>query len=1073
MAPDIDDRLAEALLDYEARQQPSAVTQAAANSETFPAELLGRLERDKACIDLLREMREEFTAERCRNKSTHAPAARRAAESAGGVRHIGRFQILETLGAGGFGIVYRAYDSRTKRDVALKIPRFEALASPELMQRFEHEAWAAARLNHDNIVAVLEAGSDGVLPYIASVYYPGDTLATWLKQQPEPVAPRAAAAFMQRLADGVAHAHQQGVQHRDIKPSNVLLVAKDAAIAVQSLEDATPKLMDFGLAKVASEEHDLTRSGAILGTVRYMSPEQAAGRTKLIGPASDVYSLGAVLYELLVGQPPFAATSDVEVLRRIQDEEPSRIRKQRRAIPRDLETICLKCLEKDPGRRYPAVAALADDLGRYLAGAPIAARPSTAVNRASKWIKRYPAWASFFFVLGLSSLLIITGLIASNRTIRAERDRTAASERQSREYAYSADMRLAQEAWDRSTPEEALALLKRYIPSDGDEDLRGIEWHYLWNNAHHHSKVIATQPSPIYSLAVSPDETIFATGGHDGKLRVWSLSEQRLLRELPGDAKGDVDTILFSPDGKQLYCAGDDHKIHVWDTVLWQRITSLEGHDNWIGAMALDRSGRWLAAGDADGRVVLWDIQQRRIEHEMYRHKGAVKCVLFHPTKPWVASFCDGNEGHIWNYVQNCPPDEIPDGRLESPQGNPWHAAFHPKGRWLFGSCDGRLVSWDLHSSSPGKLSSNRISPWGEAIAMSPSGAFVFSGGGNNAYPDIFVRPFNHMEELTHRLHGHSRVVRALAPLSDSKTLLSGAEDGTVRAWQYRLSDPANSSHYVGDTVDALAWSPKKDVLIIGLHHGGVLVSDDGLRTDPNPLGQHNNGLRAFAFAADGQRFISIDWTGEARWGDVEHGLGQPAYRIDEDVEQACLDPTDRTLFYSESTRLVAVDAGSGAELWQFEHPEHVTAIDVTADRILTACNDGRLRVFAAATGKIIHESPSGHGQLRSMNRSMDGRKLALTFQDKTVRILNAGNLTEERSFPCTEALRSYFVDDGRRLLVIDERDLSLLHAGSGQRLLKWNEHVDGWVTAMNKDRTVLAARGLQNHVAIVRLKVE
>ncbi len=280
--------------------------------------------------------------------------SRRLADQRRGQKRVGRFEVFEELGTGGFGIVYRAWDPRTERDVALKIPRIEVLASTELQTRFEQEARAAAKLDHPNIISVLEAGSDGILPYIAAAYYPGVTLAAWLRDHPAAVDSRVIAEFVQKLAMALAHAHDRGVLHRDIKPNNILLVpATETSTADLALAEATPKLMDFGLAKLASDGQDMTRTGALLGTLRYMPPEQAEGRVREIGPASEVYGLGAVFYELLSGQSLFEADSDIEVLRKIATEEPRRIRQLRPAASRDLETICEKCLEKEPAQSVP------------------------------------------------------------------------------------------------------------------------------------------------------------------------------------------------------------------------------------------------------------------------------------------------------------------------------------------------------------------------------------------------------------------------------------------------------------------------------------------------------------------------------------------------------------------------------------------------------------------------------------------------------------------------------------------------------------------------------------------------
>lgn len=299
-----EDLVAECLDEYLARiEAGETVVEMSRLEASAPPQVQERIRRAKEGVGLIESL---ALQSRPAGDANRMPARRRrAAGKISRKKRISRFQILEELGVGGFGIVYRAWDPRTDRVVALKIPRIETLASTELQQRFEQEARAAAKLDHPNIVSVLEAGTAGMLPYIASTYYPGITLAAWLRDHREPIEPRFVAAFIRMLAAALAHAHDRGVLHRDIKPSNILLVAMGGKpVGEIALNEATPKLMDFGLAKLADAGRDMTTSGALLGTIRYMPPEQAAGRTKQIGPAADVYSLGTVLYELLAGEPP-------------------------------------------------------------------------------------------------------------------------------------------------------------------------------------------------------------------------------------------------------------------------------------------------------------------------------------------------------------------------------------------------------------------------------------------------------------------------------------------------------------------------------------------------------------------------------------------------------------------------------------------------------------------------------------------------------------------------------------------------------------------------------------------------
>ncbi len=299
---------------------------------------------------------------------------------------LGRFQIRRELGRGGFGVVLLAYDPLWQREVALKVPQVDTLFSPSWRERFQSEILAASALSHPNLVPFYEAGAVGPVYYLASAYCPGPTLAAWLQERREPVPFSVAALLLAAIADGVEHANQRGVLHCDLKPGNVLLSPEP-----ETANDLgfIPRVTDFGLSKLLEDDvgSGLTQSGAIVGTVAYMAPEQAGGR-KHLSPAADVYALGAILYELLTGQPPFRGTTDRDTLLRGQRDEPVPLTRLRPGLPCDLETICLKCLHKATKGRYASAEALATDLQRFVAGEPIAARPAGTWQRAWCWAKQ-------------------------------------------------------------------------------------------------------------------------------------------------------------------------------------------------------------------------------------------------------------------------------------------------------------------------------------------------------------------------------------------------------------------------------------------------------------------------------------------------------------------------------------------------------------------------------------------------------------------------------------------------------------------------------------------------------------
>jgi serine/threonine protein kinase len=303
---------------------------------------------------------------------------------------VGRYSIGRVLGRGGFGIVYQARDEKLERDVALKIPRAEVLLDRDKLRRFEHEARMSAGLDHPAIVPVLEAELIAPTPYIASAYCPGPNLAQWQAAHTQAVDWRAAADFIAQLAEGVHYAHQQGVVHRDLKPSNVMLVPRaDAPHDSARLDDHQPRLTDFGLAKLAEENALDTRSSLLLGTPIYMAPEQVdpASSTEISGSV-DVYSLGVMLFELLTGELPIEGSSYIQMVDQLRNAPPRRVRAVRPELPRQIEAICAKCLEKDPVARYASAADLAADLKSLLRGEKLSVRQASPWDRFRYWVSQ-------------------------------------------------------------------------------------------------------------------------------------------------------------------------------------------------------------------------------------------------------------------------------------------------------------------------------------------------------------------------------------------------------------------------------------------------------------------------------------------------------------------------------------------------------------------------------------------------------------------------------------------------------------------------------------------------------------
>jgi tetratricopeptide (TPR) repeat protein/tRNA A-37 threonylcarbamoyl transferase component Bud32 len=350
---------------------------------------------------------------------------------------VAGYEILEVLGRGGMGVVYKARQVKLNRLVALKMVLAGAHAGPPQLTRFATEAEAVARLQHPNIVQIYEVGEHDGLPYLSLEYIDGISLSQKIAGNPQP--PREAAELVEQLARAMAIAHERGIIHRDLKPANVMLT-----------KDGMPKISDFGLAKRLEDDSALTRAGTLMGTPSYMSPEQARGDLNQIGPLADLYSLGAVLYELLTGRPPFAGPTMLETLSQVRNQEPVPPTRLQPKCPRDLETIALKCLQKEPAKRYHNCEALADDLRRYLDHVPINARPASATERAWRWCRRNPRVAALTALVGVLLLVVITSLAFMIARQGREREAVVQTRKVATERLEQASAAIADGNWRRA-----------------------------------------------------------------------------------------------------------------------------------------------------------------------------------------------------------------------------------------------------------------------------------------------------------------------------------------------------------------------------------------------------------------------------------------------------------------------------------------------------------------------------------------------------------------------------------------------------------------------------------------------
>jgi WD40 repeat protein len=1004
-----------------------------------------------------------------------------SALAAAGCASVPGYDILGVLGRGGMGVVYKARQHGLNRTVALKMILAGGHAGEAELARFRAEAEAVARLQHANIVAVHEVRDHDTGPFFSMEYVAGGSLAGRLAGTPLP--PDQAAALVETLARAVDAAHQRGVVHRDLKPANVLLA-----------EDGTPKISDFGLAKRLDTDAGQTHTGAVMGTPSYMAPEQAEGRTREVGPAADVYALGAILYECLTGRPPFKAATLMETLEQVRTQEPVPPAQLQRGVPRDLETICLKCLHKEAHKRYSSASELAEDLRRQRSGEPIRARPVGRLEQLGKWARRHPGVARLVVLVVLVTLtgLALVGWFyrqAVDKAVQAEQARDAerdakidanAKAERARIKEIEAKNALEGEKEANVRKEEALTREKAAkqeieVQLDRSEravsankvkqayqlwagnnvtladalleecrwDMRGWDWCYLRRLFNPEQGNITAYSGEIAGVAFSPGDGLLAVAGSRS-----SGERMRLMGVLPRSAGGGG---FVGATGEAP--GGGPQVIDLWDTQTGSLKANIRCPANGLRDLAFARNGELLAAcypgqsplpgiprqGSLPGLIQVWD----RTSNQMMTLRGPIERLAISRDGRFLALRPHNQVSHFdlaaRKFTHTLPLVAGPAGPL----------AYSPDGKYLAVVVlpAGKQVPTEVRLWEPAeKKESVLLGSHDDAIlalAYSADGKRLATAGKDRVIKvwDVAART------QVGRMVGHAVAVTDLAFSPDGKTLVSTSgdrdsgdtgRDGELKTWDVKTGREVSQIRGRANGFYRLAISPDGKRLATGCGNGRVKVWDAAASPEATVV-PTTAQVMCLAVSPDG-KLVACGSAKEAALGEYDirvYDARTLAERhrfraVHTHVFNLAFSPDNKRLFATVSERIGQSAAFRTAVwAWSLQTGEQVKALPFQDTVDVSAC---------------LVMSPDG-------TRLLTGNRLWDVTSGKVVADTAAKN----------QIVGAEFTRDGRRLVLIRYDRYDVLDSQTGKELFSFKQPGGNPGIALSPDGKLLAlptARG-------------